>query len=130
MNKLTNAIKENNSSLSFLLRQLRGRESLRHASNRIGISHNYLSNLEKGLDPRTGKVIFPSPEILKKISKAYNYSYESIMELAGYSSKDQKTITINLQEILEKGGPVTWGEKYIDDRTIDKIKTLIATIIE
>lgn len=40
-----------------LLRELRGNHSLREMANLIGISHVQLSNLEKGVDPRTGKSI-------------------------------------------------------------------------
>lgn len=35
-------------NLGELLRQLRGKESLRSVSKRAGISHNYLSIVEKG----------------------------------------------------------------------------------
>lgn len=58
--------------------------SLREAGNLIGISHSYLSTLEKGFDPRTGSPISPTPETLKLISKAYNIKYEELMKVAGY----------------------------------------------
>ena len=41
------------SELGDLLRDLRGKESLRDAAERIGISHTYLSILEKGNDLRS-----------------------------------------------------------------------------
>lgn len=58
--------------------------SLREAGNLIGISHSYLSTLEKGVDPRTNTPIKPSPETLKLISKAYNIDYHILMKAAGY----------------------------------------------
>ena len=41
----------------------------------MGISYSYLSILEKGVDPRTGKASNPEPETLKIISETYNYPY-------------------------------------------------------
>lgn len=58
--------------------------SLRAASDLIGISHSYLSTLEKGIDPRTGSPVSPTPETLMLISKAYKIEYEELMKLAGY----------------------------------------------
>lgn len=58
--------------------------SLRKAAELIGISHSYLSNLEKGIDPRTNAPINPTPEILRLISKAYNLNYDELMYFAGY----------------------------------------------
>lgn len=61
--------------------------SLREAANLIGISHSYLSTLEKGFDPRTGSPIKPTPETLKLISEAYGIKYEKLMIAAGYLNK-------------------------------------------
>ena len=49
--------------------------SLREASARIGISHTYLSAIEKEYDPRTGNPVTPSPDSLLKICNAYNIPY-------------------------------------------------------
>lgn len=58
--------------------------SLRNASELIGISHSYLSTLEKGIDPRNNTPVKPTPETLQLISTAYNVSYSELMRLAGY----------------------------------------------
>lgn len=87
-------------NLGELLKELRGSASLREASERIGISHNYLRNLEKGIDPRTKTPINPSAETLKKISKAYNYPYEKLLQIAGYIEDDAQKNT--LPELTEK----------------------------
>lgn len=73
--------------------------SLREAAKLIGISHSYLSTLEKGIDPRTGSPINPTPETLKLISKAYNISYETLMQAAGYIENDSSKIIIKSDEI-------------------------------
>lgn len=70
--------------LSELLVKLRGREPMRNAASRIGLSPTYLGILEKGIDPRSGNMVKPSAETLQKLAGAYNYPYERLMELAGY----------------------------------------------
>lgn len=76
------------SQLGDLLKQLRGNRSLREASKLTGISHNYLSIVERGLDPRSGAPVSPTPETLKKLSEAYQYDYEELMKKAGYIEGD------------------------------------------
>jgi len=71
------------SELGKLLRELRGKESLRDVAGRAGISHNYLSIIEKGIDPRSGAPVQPYPDTLRALAKAYNYSYASLLKLAG-----------------------------------------------
>jgi HTH-type transcriptional regulator, competence development regulator len=77
------------SELGNLLRQLRGKETLRDAAARIGVSHTYLSILEKGYDQRSGKPIKPTADTLKLISKAYDYPYEELLKLAGILEEDE-----------------------------------------
>ena len=50
--------------------------SLREAAANIGISHTYLSAIEKEYDPRTGNSLSPSPDSLLKICNAYDLPYE------------------------------------------------------
>lgn len=76
------------SELNRLLRELRGKESLRDVSKRVGLSHSYLSILEKGIDPRSKAPINPSPDTLKRLAEAYNYPYEKLMKVAGYIDED------------------------------------------
>lgn len=86
-------------TLGELIRKLRGKESLRDASKRIGISHTYLDTVEKGYDKRSGKHVNPTPETLKLIAKAYNYDYKDLMIRAGYIEKDDSD---NLPELTKK----------------------------
>ncbi|UXR32411.1 helix-turn-helix domain-containing protein [Staphylococcus simulans] len=64
------------------IKELRGKQSIREASQNIGISHTYLDSLEKGVDPRTGKERKPTIEVINKISLYYDYSFEELVELA------------------------------------------------
>lgn len=75
--------------------------SLREASNLIGISHSYLSTLEKGIDPRTGAPIKPTPETLKLISEAYNIDYYILMKAAGYLEELDKTDIQNPEKMAQ-----------------------------
>ena len=77
-------------NLGELFRQIRlsKKWSIREAAMRMGISYSYLSILEKGIDPRTGKDSNPKPDTLRVISKAYDYPYEELMKAAGYLNDD------------------------------------------
>ncbi|MEK4191726.1 hypothetical protein BSK48_16875 [Paenibacillus odorifer] len=70
------------SGLGELLRSLRGKESLRDAADRIGISHTYLRILEKGVDLRSGNPVKVTADTLKLISTAYSYPYEELLRAA------------------------------------------------
>lgn len=70
--------------LGKFLRVLRGRRSLRDVAALTELSHTYISDIEKGYRRGTNKRIKPTPETLKKLSGAYNYSYFDLMEKAGY----------------------------------------------
>lgn len=63
--------------------------SLREASAQIGISHTYLSSLEKGRDFRSNNPVIPSPEVVFKISKAYGIDFVEMLPLTGFH--DEKT---------------------------------------
>lgn len=78
------------SNLGELFREIRlsKKWSIRQAAKKMGISYSYLSILERGVDPRTGKDSNPKPETLRVISKAYNYPYEELMKAAGYLGDD------------------------------------------
>lgn len=91
------------SELGELLKQLRGKRSLREAGKLTGISHNYLSIVERGVDPRSGAPVSPTPETLKKLAESYNYSYEKLMQMAGYIDEvvyKEESAKNNAEEIL------------------------------
>lgn len=88
-------------NLGEYLKQLRGKESLREASRRIGISHTYLDTVEKGFDKRSGKNVKPTPETLKLISDAYGCDYEELMSIAGYLEKETRTLELSEKDIKD-----------------------------
>ncbi|MCM3342623.1 MULTISPECIES: helix-turn-helix domain-containing protein [unclassified Paenibacillus] len=87
-------------SIGALLRELRGKRSLREIERESGVSHTYLSSLEKGYDPRTGKERKPTPDTLKKLAQVYDISYEQLMLSAGYMDMDRND-NRSLTEMLE-----------------------------
>jgi transcriptional regulator with XRE-family HTH domain len=80
-------------NLGELFRQIRISKnwSIREAARKMSISYSYLSVLEKGIDPRTGKDSNPKPDTLRLISKAYDYPYEELMKAAGYLNDNNMT---------------------------------------
>ena len=65
--------------------------SLRKVEKDTGISNAYLSQLERGIATN------PSPSVLHKLAKCYDYSYTKLMELAGY---------IETKEIEDNDDPI------------------------
>lgn len=78
------------SNLGELFREIRVSKkwSLREAAKKMGISHTYLSVLEKGEDPRSGKDSNPRPDTLRLISNVYGYPLEELLKAAGYIDDD------------------------------------------
>ena len=60
-----------------LLRQLRGRRSLREVTRLTGISDPYLSNIETGSRR-------PGPKVLKKLAAFYGVSVHELLKRAGH----------------------------------------------
>lgn len=80
--------------------------SLRDASALIGISHTYLSALEKGFDPRSGKAPVPSQQVLLKICKAYELDYDKIFSTFSVSSDMDIYVNMGYQlRALRKDDP-------------------------
>lgn len=115
--------------LQVLLRKLRGDKSLREASRMIGVSHNYLYILEQGLDKRNKKNPQPSAETLRLISKAYNYPYEKLLEVAGYLDVKENAV-IDLEDVFSN--KVQFGNILLTDEekatVLDFIRLAIKTI--
>jgi len=102
------------SEVGKLMRKIRGTDSLRVAGEKTGISHNFLSIVEKGIDPRSGSPIKPSPDTLKAFASGYGYPYEELMKVAGYIEEDDnRDPAIKLIEYLEL--------ELTDDEIIEKM---------
>lgn len=93
------------------LRYLRGNRTLREAAELSGLSYTYISIIEKGYKPGTDKPVKITPDALKKISTAYNHSYEDLLVKTGYIAGDM---------IMDQVGE-DWLYRY---RTIEESKDL------
>lgn len=108
--------------------------SIRKASKLTGVSTSYLSNLEKGRDPRSGKYIKPTPETLEMISKGYNLDYNDLLVAAGVlkdDNEDVNSLTIegfrdDLLKNLQNEG--FYDESMSKDETDKLIKKIIHTL--
>ncbi|EKQ52406.1 MULTISPECIES: helix-turn-helix transcriptional regulator [unclassified Clostridium] len=134
--------------LGTLLKEKRNelKLSLRDAASLIGISHSYLSMLEKGIDPRNNSVIKPTPETLNLISNAYNIDYNKLMKLVGYinlntdeqtnlTEKDKKDIQKDLKEIMDEYREQKDGSKYyngveLQDEDFDYLELAMQVALE
>jgi transcriptional regulator with XRE-family HTH domain len=120
------------SDIHSLIKKIRGRDSLRKATEKTGISYTYWSILEKGIDPRTKSPIKPSPETLKSISDGYGYSYEKLMEAAGYvESKKESDYSLPESEYdrVIKEAENQYGVNLRDDPVVNAtIRELILSL--
>lgn len=110
--------------LGELLRELRGKKSLRSVAEETGLSHSYISDLEKGKRRGTNTPLHPSPEVLKKLGSAYEYPYDKLLKIAGYVEEVE---TIDLEKLL-KNKTLRWGDEVLDEserkRAIDMLNLL------
>ncbi|MCM3125836.1 helix-turn-helix transcriptional regulator [Mesobacillus subterraneus] len=102
--------------LGDFLKDLRGNLSLREVQEGTGISHTYLSTLEKGYDPRTKKQRKPNPEVLQKLARFYKVSYSDLMFLAGYLENEDKPSDESFQEKAEKIKEYSFTLKELDEQ--------------
>lgn len=63
------------------------RMSLRDVERECGVANSYLSQIEKGERPA------PSPDILRRLAKAYNVPARYLMEQAGFLDEPEVTAT-------------------------------------
>lgn len=73
---------------------------LREAAKRIGISHQRLIELERGLSYGTGKATLPRREVVKAIAQAYSLSEALLLTFAGYAGADLSSLSEDHREVL------------------------------
>lgn len=113
-------------TLGVLLKELRGKESLRDASKRIGISHTYLDTLEKGVDKRSGSFVKPTPETLKMIAEAYDYDYEELMVKTGYLEAEEMRSEYIKKRKFSNEKLQSWYDELLNlnEKDLDKLRRL------
>lgn len=68
--------------------------SLREFSKKCGLSHTYIDKLEKGVDPRSGKPVEPTIDVLEKVSSALSINLQELLILIGKIESTSKNIDI------------------------------------
>lgn len=113
-------------------RRLELKLSLRKAAELAGISHNYLSILEKAHDPRSNSPIKPTFETLRLISKAYKMNVNELLELAGYNEYVKLAKEVYTAEELAKLVPKEYQEtfKKLNIKQIEFVKKMVEENID
>ncbi|MED1802982.1 helix-turn-helix domain-containing protein [Brevibacillus porteri] len=84
-----------------------------------GISHSYISQLERGIKEK------PSPEILEKLATPLNVPYMQLMRIAGYSNQGDLDFQAMLDGLLKGILEVTDMGDSFPDSLLDKLNKLI-----
>lgn len=106
------------------LREIRGKRSLRTIESLTGISHTYLSSLEKGYDPRSKKPRSPTPEVIKQLSEGLNIDYYLLMKKAGYL--DNRPAHEIIEDVKNKFSNYDFTEMFESGRKEARMKDQIS----
>lgn len=77
------------SEIGDLLRELRGKKSLRKVAEETGLSHSYIRDIELGYKHNTKAPTTPSPDTLRRLAEAYNYPYKDLLIKAGFLEEEE-----------------------------------------
>lgn len=80
--------------------------SLRDFAKKCGLSHTYISALEKNIDARTGKPIAPTLDTVKYVSRGMNKSIEEILKVLDEQQEFIVNEDISKDKLDELGNPV------------------------
>jgi transcriptional regulator with XRE-family HTH domain len=103
------------STLGNILKNLRGKRSLRDIAKDTGLSHSYIADLEKGYKHSTKAPTKPSPDTLKRLASTYNYPYLNLLKDAGY--------------LDEKYNPVEEATDWEKSLTMEDIENMLRSYI-
>lgn len=84
--------------------------TLRELAKRVDLSHSYISQIENGFDPRSGKPITPTIDTIEKLSIGLGLSFKEVLVELGYLKVSDKVEDIIEREpnirtkVLEKDG--------------------------
>ena len=79
--------------MSQLIKSLRGAQSLREFAAKCGVSHTTIDNLERGVDPRTGKPPQIKMATFSKIIEACGLP--SVLALSTFENEDEAQQLVN-----------------------------------
>ncbi|MBI0392578.1 helix-turn-helix domain-containing protein [Thermoactinomyces sp. CICC 24226] len=123
------------SELGILLKKLRGKRTLRDVSEKTGLSHTYIRDLELGIRRATGKPIKPSAHVLKKLADAYQYPFEELMRASGYEDLLQKNTNgdsnpCDIWQILSSENETAlWKGRVLDEQQKKEIISVVEYVL-
>jgi HTH-type transcriptional regulator, competence development regulator len=123
------------SELGILLKKLRGKRTLRDVSEKTGLSHTYIRDLELGIRRATGKPIKPSARVLKKLADAYQYPFEDLMRAGGYEDLLQKNTSgdhkpCDIWQILSSENETAlWKGRVLDENQKKEIISVVEYVL-
>ncbi|WP_099192268.1 helix-turn-helix domain-containing protein [Tepidibacter mesophilus] len=76
----------NENKLGLYIKEYREKHNLtlREFSQKCGLSHTYIDKLQKGVDPRSSKPIFPTIDTLQKVADATDISLRNLLTRLDY----------------------------------------------
>lgn len=124
--------------------------TLRDFANLCGLSHSYISLLEKGIDPRNNKPVIPTLETVERISRAMGISTQEILKEIGFigtvesendviPSSNKPALSIKEQEKLDKEAEemisnlrmsLSQNKGYLDDKDYAVIEATVRSLLE
>ena len=88
--------------------------SLREFSNLCGVSHTYIDKIEKNRDPRNGKAVEPTLDMLEKMSFGLNLTLKELLTKLG---KIQPNTQVN--ELINRLASLDSDDKNAIKKMID-----------
>lgn len=95
----------------------RRRVSLAEIARRADLSRQYLSQLEKGINPATGKPSRPDEDVVRRIARALDESEEEALAAAGYGG----TLPAEVEEVARRMTRLTPQE-------LEAVRTMIESV--
>lgn len=111
--------------------------STRDFAKLAGISHTYVSKLQSGVDPRSGKPIEPTLDVFQKLATAMNMTLDSLLkkmelihgneevkseskQIVALNKRDEKDIAKDVDKIMSKldeqeDGPIYYNGKELSE---------------
>jgi hypothetical protein len=108
--------------ISKLLRDLRGKKTLREASKLTGLSHSYIGFCENGINSY-GKELTFTPDVLYKFSVGYQYPYIELMRVAGILPPSIKQSL----DVLDDQTELKIGDVVLSPKQKEQLITMIKT---
>ena len=121
--------------------------SLRQFAQMCDISHTHIDSIERGVDPRTGKVVKVTIDTLEKLANAMNVSSSFLLDLSlnkdieapkfkpQLTDKDKKDIAKQVEDMLDgldADNPISFqlDGNEIDDDTRELLRKSLQNALE